>query len=158
MLHAEYRRFEPGIEVQNKRREANEEIGKNSNRSLKMDTYLRGTYCLEIIQAAVNNWYKETSSWLLLQLQHGEFKWKLFTETPSTQLINLLTKMYFTCSTVAWSAFSLLLILPIAMSCTLSRIEVLIVRDMPTFNLPSHSRSFRSYNSFFQQVKYSATH
>ncbi|KAF7847970.1 hypothetical protein BT93_L2408 [Corymbia citriodora subsp. variegata] len=51
-----------------------------------------------------------------LQLQYGEFSWKHFTKTPSTQPIILLTKMYFTCSTVAWSTFSLLVILPIAMS------------------------------------------
>jgi len=31
MLHAEFRRFDPGIEVQSRRREANEAIGKNSN-------------------------------------------------------------------------------------------------------------------------------
>lgn len=42
MLHAKYKRFDPGIEVQSKRKEANEEIDENSNRSSKWTYIYRG--------------------------------------------------------------------------------------------------------------------
>lgn len=44
-----------------------------------------------------------------------------------------------TCSTVARSAFSVVLVLPIAIPRTLSRIAVVTEFDMPLSHLPSHS-------------------
>ena len=50
-----------------------------------------------------------------------------------------------TCSTVARSAFSVVLVFPMAKSRTLLRIAVVTELDMPTFILPSHSCTTKYY-------------
>ena len=54
-------------------------------------------------------------------------------------LIDKRQDIWLTCSTVARSAFSVVFVLPIAISLKLPRIAVVTEFDMPTLILPSHS-------------------